>query len=180
MKRAETKAAKNSDDLDADHGLKIAKQESDEGVVKCTETSSVSKEALGREEKSNGVKLRQAGQSNQFEKKTNSGHNLHARPDAISSRTIQKPKSASTQADLIVKNCYKERPRVCLRGVSSLILVHLHVGTQAMYEARDLVPVPYMINREVFWPEMKCLPEKQKYVSIGRRTPGAAKLSLSR
>ena len=160
MKRAETKAAKNSDDLDVDHGLKIAEHQSDEGVVNCTETSSVSKEALGTEEKSNGVKLRQAGQSNQFEKQTNFGHNPHARPDAISSRTIQKPKSASTQADLIINNCCTRTSKSLPQGVSSLILVHLHVGTQAMYVARDLIPVPYMISGEVFWPEMKCLPEK--------------------
>ena len=160
VKHAETKAAKNSDDLDAAHGLKIAEHQSDEGVVNCTETSSVSKEALGTEEKSNGVKLRQAGQTNQFEKQTNSGHDPHARPDAISSRTIQKPKSASTEADLIIKNCCTGTFKSLPRGVSSLVLVHLHVGTQAMYVARDLMPVPYMISREVLWPEIKCLPEK--------------------
>ena len=104
VKHAETKATKNLDDIDVDHGLKIAEHQSDEGVVNCTKTSSVSKEALSTEEKGNGVKLRQAGQSDQFEKQTNSGHDPHARPDAISSRTIQKPKSANTQADLIIKN----------------------------------------------------------------------------
>ena len=74
MKRADPKPGKSVDDLDAAHGLKIAEHRSDEGVVNCTETSSISTEVVGIEEESNGVKLRRAGQSNQFEEKTNSGH----------------------------------------------------------------------------------------------------------